>query len=69
MFVCLFSVCLFEFVAFIVSHFLLYHDRPSFTATKEDDEYIFIVMNSVFPAEGSKFISERYDLKGSTVGR
>jgi len=33
------------------------------------DEEVFVVMNSVFPAEGSKFISERYDLKGSTVGR
>jgi len=32
-------------------------------------EHVFVVMNSVFPAEGSKFISERYDLKGSTVGR
>lgn len=29
----------------------------------------FIVMNAVFPAEGSSFISERFDLKGSTVGR
>jgi 1-phosphatidylinositol-4-phosphate 5-kinase len=29
----------------------------------------FVVMNSVFPAEASKFISERFDLKGSTVGR
>lgn len=35
----------------------------------KDDEYIFIVMNSVFPAAGSHFISERFDLKGSTVGR
>eukprot|EP00543_Licmophora_paradoxa_P010317 CAMPEP_0202476846 /NCGR_PEP_ID=MMETSP1360-20130828/93631_1 /ASSEMBLY_ACC=CAM_ASM_000848 /TAXON_ID=515479 /ORGANISM="Licmophora paradoxa, Strain CCMP2313" /LENGTH=261 /DNA_ID=CAMNT_0049104061 /DNA_START=145 /DNA_END=930 /DNA_ORIENTATION=- len=26
-------------------------------------------MNSAFPAEGSQFITERYDLKGSTVGR
>jgi len=26
-------------------------------------------MNSVFPAAGSQFISERFDLKGSTVGR
>ena len=34
-----------------------------------DDEHVFLIMNSVFPAEGSKFISERYDLKGSTVGR
>jgi hypothetical protein len=29
----------------------------------------FVVMNSVFPAESSKFISERFDLKGSTMGR
>ena len=35
----------------------------------KSDEYVFVIMNSVFPAEGSKFISERYDLKGSTVGR
>ena len=26
-------------------------------------------MNSVFPAEASSFVSERFDLKGSTVGR
>jgi hypothetical protein len=37
-------------------------------ATKEQ-EHIFVIMNSVFPAEGSQFITERYDLKGSTVGR
>lgn len=29
----------------------------------------FVVMNAVFPPEASQFISERYDLKGSTVGR
>lgn len=29
----------------------------------------FVVMNSVFPADASKFFSERFDLKGSTVGR
>jgi hypothetical protein len=29
----------------------------------------FVVMNAVFPAEAGKFISERFDLKGSTVGR
>lgn len=28
-----------------------------------------LVMNSVFPASASNFISERYDLKGSTAGR
>lgn len=30
---------------------------------------IFVVMNAVFPAEASRFISQRFDLKGSTVGR
>lgn len=35
----------------------------------DGDLQIFTIMNAVFPAEGSKFISERYDLKGSTVGR
>jgi hypothetical protein len=32
-------------------------------------EYTFVVMNAVFPAEASTFVSERFDLKGSTVGR
>ena len=32
-------------------------------------KYTFVVMNAVFPAEASSFISERFDLKGSTVGR
>ncbi len=36
---------------------------------KEEDEKCFLIMNSVFPAEASQFISERFDLKGSTVGR
>jgi 1-phosphatidylinositol-4-phosphate 5-kinase len=31
--------------------------------------HTFVVMNSAFPAEASRFISERFDLKGSTVGR
>ena len=31
--------------------------------------HTFVVMNAVFPAEASRFISERFDLKGSTVGR
>lgn len=34
-----------------------------------EEDYILIVMNSVYPAESSSFISERFDLKGSTVGR
>jgi len=36
---------------------------------KKEDEKCFLVMNSVFPAEASQFISERFDLKGSTIGR
>ena len=36
---------------------------------RREEEQVFIVMNSVFPVDGSKFISERFDLKGSTVGR
>jgi len=35
----------------------------------DENEDVFIVTNSVFPAEGSQFISERFDLKGSTLGR
>jgi len=35
----------------------------------EEEEYVFVIMNSVYPAEGSQFIAERFDLKGSTVGR
>ena len=34
-----------------------------------DDERIYLVMHSVFPPEASAFITERFDLKGSTVGR
>lgn len=40
------------------------HDNNS-----SGDECVFLIMNSVFPAEGSHFITERFDLKGSTVGR
>lgn len=29
----------------------------------------FVVMNAVFPADANRFILERFDLKGSTVGR
>uniref|UniRef100_A0A7S4APM4 PIPK domain-containing protein n=1 Tax=Pseudo-nitzschia australis TaxID=44445 RepID=A0A7S4APM4_9STRA len=39
----------------------------SFAPTEK--EYTFVVMNAVFPAESNRFISERFDLKGSTVGR
>lgn len=37
--------------------------------SSSEEQYTFIIMNSVFPAEASQFISEMYDLKGSTVGR
>ena len=33
------------------------------------EERVFLVMNSVFPAKASTFVTERFDLKGSTVGR
>lgn len=48
--------------------FIFIHSKLHFMPSKGED-YVFIVMNSVFPTEGSKFISERFDLKGSTVGR
>lgn len=35
----------------------------------KEEEHVFVVMNSIFPVEGSMIISERFDLKGSTVGR
>ncbi|KAL7499463.1 hypothetical protein ACHAWT_006998 [Skeletonema menzelii] len=34
-----------------------------------DDERVYVVMNSVFPPQASSFITRRFDLKGSTVGR
>jgi hypothetical protein len=34
-----------------------------------DDERVYLVMHSVFPPEASSFVTERFDLKGSTVGR
>ena len=41
-----------------------------YTANIENgDQYTFVVMNSVFPGKASQFISEMFDLKGSTVGR
>lgn len=40
---------------------------PSLAPTGK--KQIFVVMNAVFPAEAAKFLSERFDLKGSTVGR
>jgi len=31
--------------------------------------HTLVVMNAIFPAEASRFVSQRFDLKGSTVGR
>ncbi|KAL7534743.1 hypothetical protein ACHAXR_006055 [Thalassiosira sp. AJA248-18] len=33
------------------------------------EERVYLVMHSVFPSEASAFVTERFDLKGSTVGR
>jgi 1-phosphatidylinositol-4-phosphate 5-kinase len=43
----------------------------SFRDAKGDIEssHTFVIMNSVFPPEGSRIITERFDLKGSTLGR
>lgn len=43
--------------------------KSFFNFERSGDECMFLIMNSVFPAKGSKFITERFDLKGSTVGR
>lgn len=43
--------------------------RDAGSATGSDELHTIVVMNSVFPAEASRFITERFDLKGSTVGR
>lgn len=45
-------------------------ERKQQRKTKEmENEQYFLIMNSVFPVEASKFIRERFDIKGSTVGR
>ena len=44
-------------------------DATSIAGLNSAEQYTFIIMNSVFPAEASSFITEMYDLKGSTVGR
>ncbi|KAI2501262.1 Phosphatidylinositol-4-phosphate 5-Kinase [Fragilaria crotonensis] len=48
---------------------LTFPSSSSILGITAEKEHTFVIMNSVFPAEGSQFISERYDLKGSTVGR
>ncbi|KAL7566693.1 hypothetical protein ACA910_017753 [Epithemia clementina (nom. ined.)] len=37
--------------------------------TFKSRKHTFVVLNSVFPARVSKYINERFDLKGSTLGR
>lgn len=44
-------------------------DTATTSEHSDDEERVFLVMNSVFPAEASLFVTERFDLKGSTVGR
>ena len=39
------------------------------TSDSKSRRETFVVMNSVFPVQASKLISERFDLKGSTLGR
>ena len=46
----------------------LFLSREQSTDTA-DDERVYVVMNSVFPPQASSFITRRFDLKGSTVGR
>ena len=43
------------------------HDERASSIAK--NERVYIVMHSIFPAEASSFLTERFDLKGSTVGR
>ena len=44
-------------------------DATSLAAFQNEQKYTFLIMNSVFPPKASDFLSETYDLKGSTVGR
>ena len=44
------------------------HEQAT-TTDLADDERVYLVMHSVFPPAASSFITERFDLKGSTVGR
>ena len=44
-------------------------DATSIAGLSNEEQYTFVIMNSVFPAKASTFMSEMYDLKGSTVGR
>ena len=54
---------------FFANRIILHESFFKLFRVSEGEECVFLIMNSVFPAEGSKFITERFDLKGSTVGR
>jgi len=47
----------------------LFSSSQEHISSMGDDERIYLVMHSVFPSEASAFVTERFDLKGSTVGR
>ena len=47
----------------------LYSSTRDSSTDISDDERVYVVMNSVFPPQASAFITRRFDLKGSTVGR
>lgn len=44
-------------------------DATTRAGLNDEQQYTFVIMNSVFPSKASSFISQMYDLKGSTVGR
>lgn len=44
-------------------------DAEGSRSLSQSKEHVIVVMNSVFPAEAAQFVAQRYDLKGSTVGR
>jgi len=47
----------------------LFSSTRDLSTYEADDERVYVVMNSVFPPQASSFITRRFDLKGSTVGR
>ena len=44
-------------------------DATSLASLSDEQQHTFVIMNSVFPAQATSFMSQVYDLKGSTVGR
>ncbi|KAL3764286.1 hypothetical protein ACHAWU_004098 [Discostella pseudostelligera] len=47
----------------------LFPSNHEHISSVSDDERTYLVMHSVFPPDASAFVTERFDLKGSTVGR